>query len=307
LDDLQAIRREEPTSEDHAPPDNNHKISHALVVEDYPMDYEDKEQQYAIGLQSLQVKPERGSKKQKQQRLIKQGKPWFVEFTTSTKRKGNDLLTKAVSPCNCHVVDLTAGWGQDAWQFIQAGKATYVTMVERNPIVATLVRDGLRRLSIAQSSNNILHLREGDGIQVATEMMTTRQNTTTTTTDDHPLPPAVDIVYLDPMFPTRTKSAAVKKPMQILHALLDTQNENSSSATENDNVLQQRLLQEQTLLQTALRLAHQRVVVKRPIHAPYLGTTTSGTETTTTYPYKPSYQIHGSINRWDVYQCSQDS
>ena len=31
--------------------------------------------------------------------------------------------------------------------------------------------------------------------------------------------PAPDVVYLDPMFPERTKSAAVKKKFQLLHHL----------------------------------------------------------------------------------------
>ena len=70
--------------------------------------------------------------------------------------------------------------------------------------------------------------------------------------------------------------------MQILHALLGSQ--------EIVNNEQARLAQEAVLLQRALDLARQRVVVKRPIHAPSLG----GENT-------PSYQVRGSINRWDVY------
>ena len=46
------------------------------------------------------------------------------------------------------------------------------------------------------------------------------------------LPPP-DVVYLDPMFPPRTRPSAVKKNIQILHSLLDTQ---QKIETDNDNI-----------------------------------------------------------------------
>jgi 16S rRNA (guanine1516-N2)-methyltransferase len=99
--------------------------------------------------------------------------------------------------------------------------------------------------------------------------------------------PKADVVYLDPMFPPRTKSAAVKKGMQILHGLLDTQQSDDESTN-------QRNLEESQLLELALQAAKVRVVVKRPIRATPLGGDSSVTP-------RPSYDVEGSVNRWDVY------
>ena len=84
------------------------------------------------------------------------------------------------------------------------------------------------------------------------------------------------------MFPARTKSASVKKNMQILHGLLDSQ--------AIDDAVRQ--LEEAELLGVAYEAARTRVVVKRPVNAEPLG----GQQA-----LKPSYSIRGSVNRWDVY------
>lgn len=83
------------------------------------------------------------------------------------------------------------------------------------------------------------------------------------------------------MFPPRTKSSAVKKNMAVLHSLLGSQE-------AEDEVAQQ----ETDLLEAALSIAQRRVVVKRPVNAPTLG------------DRKPSYDLRGSVNRWDVYITS---
>lgn len=61
-----------------------------------------------------------------------------------------------------------------------------------------------------------------------------------------------DVIYLDPMFPHREKSARVKKEMEILQRLLGPDEEG------------------ERLLEVALSRAGGRVVVKRPIAAPPL-------------------------------------
>ena len=80
-----------------------------------------------------------------------------------------------------------------------------------------------------------------------------------------------DVVYLDPMFPERQKSARVKKEQQILQML----------ATDATPPVQ--------LLETALEVATRRVVVKRPRKAPCL------TE------LSPSHCLTGKTVRYDVY------
>ena len=80
---------------------------------------------------------------------------------------------------------------------------------------------------------------------------------------------APDVVYLDPMFPERTKSAAVKKKFQLLHHL--------ESPCED----------QEALLRAAL-LAHPRkVVVKRPVKGPHLA------------GVKPSHTVAGKAVRYD--------
>jgi 16S rRNA (guanine1516-N2)-methyltransferase len=80
-----------------------------------------------------------------------------------------------------------------------------------------------------------------------------------------------DVVYLDPMFPHRKKSAAVKKEMRLFQQLL---------GSDDDADL---------LLEPALTLAKKRVVVKRPSGAPFLANK------------KPHIEMLGKANRFDVY------
>jgi Putative SAM-dependent methyltransferase len=121
-----------------------------------------------------------------------------------------------------------------------------------------------------------------------------------------------DIIYLDPMFPTRKKSASVKKNMQLLHSLLgetavDTSTSNNDMPEQTVTFENKKDQDELTLVRTAYDVARYRVIVKRPIHAPsFLWTATTLpavalTNVTTTIMIKPSYQIDGTINRWDIY------
>ncbi len=73
------------------------------------------------------------------------------------------------------------------------------------------------------------------------------------------------------MYPERKKSALVKKEMQILQHLLG-KDENSAE-----------------LLKTALNYAKDRVVVKRPLHAPFL------------LDKKPAASINSKKTRFDIY------
>ena len=84
----------------------------------------------------------------------------------------------------------------------------------------------------------------------------------------------VDVICLDPMFPQRDKSAAVKKEMVLFQALLET----DASPDAADQLLAWALLQDVA-----------RVVVKRPVRAPHLGET------------QPSHAVSGKAVRFDVY------
>src|SRR5690606_28288555 len=82
---------------------------------------------------------------------------------------------------------------------------------------------------------------------------------------------APDVFYIDTMFPERSKSAKVKKEMQLFQLVVGE----DADADE--------------LLELALGKARHRVVVKRPRHAPALGTG------------KPGLEFVGKSVRFDVY------
>lgn len=183
-------------------------FSHLLTR--VPYQYE-QFQDYALAIASL----DRGSTGKNKKPKVTM-KPFFVDFFPPSNSRlgkrvsgesGRDLLVKAVSLPNrgltdVSVYDLTAGFGQDSL-LIAKGGAKHVYMVERNPIVACLLKDALRRLALLSNAPqfddqvrseasrlaNCLHLIQDDGIQVAKAL---------TKADDCP-----DIIYLDPMFPER--------------------------------------------------------------------------------------------------------
>lgn len=156
------------------------------------------------------------------------------------------------------VLDATAGWGLDS--FLMASAGYRVIMVERSPILHALLWDGLLRAR----DSGICEIVE------AVTRMSLNFGDARSILNNPPEKP--HIVYLDPMFPERKKSALVKKNMRILHGLLE-------SAVEDDD-----------LLTPALLCATTRVVVKRPRISPSL----QG-------PKSPDYQLEGKANRFDVY------
>ena len=146
--------------------------------------------------------------------------------------KGQDIA-KAVGLNKCgksSVLDATSGLGRDA--FVLASLGCNVTMIERSPVVAALLEDGLRRALEYRDVSPIaeqMSLLKGNAI----ELMQVSKN-------------RYNVVYLDPMFPHRETSALVKKEMRLFQDLLGDD------------------LDADQLLEPALDLAEYRVVVKRP-------------------------------------------
>lgn len=132
------------------------------------------------------------------------------------------------------VVDATAGLGRDA--FILAALGCHVRMLERNPVVAALLEDGLQRgyqdPEIGHWLKARLSLIHASSIQALATIS-----------------PPPDVVYLDPMYPHKTKSALVKKEMRVFQTLAGTDEDADQ------------------LLTPARQLAVKRVVVKRPDYA----------------------------------------
>ena len=135
------------------------------------------------------------------------------------------------------VVDATAGLGRDA--FVLASVGCRVRMLERNPVVAALLDDGLRRGY--EDAEIGVWLRERLSLIHASSL-----------TSLETLTPRPQVVYLDPMFPHKQKSALVKKEMRVFQSLVGPDEDADG------------------LLAPARRLATKRVVVKRPDYAPPL-------------------------------------
>jgi 16S rRNA (guanine1516-N2)-methyltransferase len=156
-----------------------------------------------------------------------------------------------------YIVDGTAGLGVDG--FMLAANGANVRLLERHPIVAALLSDGLTRAHNDAAApiwiRDRLSLKQGPSAQLLAEW-----------DDQQP-----DVVYLDPMFPHRKKSALVKKEMQLFQQLLGPDDD----ADE--------------LLAPAMKVAQQRVVVKRPMSAPNLANS------------KPDHTITSKKHRFDVY------
>jgi 16S rRNA (guanine1516-N2)-methyltransferase len=151
---------------------------------------------------------------------------------------GNELLSRAVGIKNNYrptIIDATAGLGRDG--FILACLGCAVTLLERSPIIAALLQDGLQR---AHQLKETLPLSLTNS--VAQEYFAQLQ-----------LEAFPEVIYLDPMHPPRNKSALVKKEMRILRAVVGKDEDSNE------------------LLLTALRYAQRRVVVKRPRLAAPLG------------------------------------
>ncbi len=156
------------------------------------------------------------------------------------------------------IVDATAGWGLDA--FVLASAGHIVDLFERSTILHALLQDGLRR-SLASGDERLAVIARRISLHFGDSSLTLRA-----WREARP-----DVVYLDPMFPERSKSAKVKKNMFLLQQMLHDE------------------LPAQTLLRDALSIAARRVVVKRPAHAGFLE------------DIRPSFQLTGKSSRFDIY------
>jgi 16S rRNA (guanine1516-N2)-methyltransferase len=200
--------------------------------------------------------------------------PVYVDFTGGVvahrRRFGggrNQPLARAAglkSGATPTVVDATAGLGRDA--FVLASLGCAVQLIERAPIIAALLRDGLQRAArdpdIGPLITERLRLITADGRDYLRELAGNQRP---------------EVVYLDPMYPHRQKTALVKKEMRLLRQWVG----------DDDDAPE--------LLAAALRCAQRRVVVKRPRQAPMLAGP------------PPGFQIVAPNTRFDVYLLNRDS
>ena len=172
--------------------------------------------------------------------LLSEGfSPLFVDFNSISVQKRRDEgkqqgLVRACKPVKgMRILDATAGWGRDA--AVLASFGAEVLMLERQPMMAALLADGLSRLPPETPLKlSLLHVDAKQHLQTLSE-------------EQYP-----DVIYIDPMHPVRQKSALVKKDMQVLQHLIGADND----------VL--------ALIQLAITRALHRVIVKWPQRLPAL-------------------------------------
>jgi len=187
----------------------------------------------------------------------------FVEGAVAHRRLfgggSGQMIAKAVGVqpgVRPRVLDATAGLGRDA--FVLASLGCEMCLIERQPLVAALLEDGLAR---AQGDAEVgpiaaqMRLLSGNAIDLLRRWEGE----------------APQVIYLDPMFPHRDKSALVKKEMRLFRPLVGDD------------------LDAPALLEAALALASHRVVVKRPRKAPIIAGP------------KPGYALEGKSSRYDIY------
>jgi len=187
----------------------------------------------------------------------------FVEGGAAHRRLygggSGQMIAKAVGIAQGvrpRVLDSTAGLGKDA--FVLASLGCEMSLIERQSLIGALLEDGLARAAEDFDVAPIvarMKLLKGNSIEV----MRSWEGE------------APQVIYLDPMFPHREKTALVKKEMRLFRPLVGDDPDAPA------------------LLEAALALATHRVVVKRPRKAPCI----EGP--------KPSHALDGKSSRYDIY------
>ena len=171
------------------------------------------------------------------------------------KKKGSiktELLSKAMGAGRVgrRVLDLSAGLGIDAIFLSQLGYQ--VTAVEKNPIVFLALKTAWNQLFPAEQSGIEFHFGSAqDFLKKTTEQY--------------------DVIYFDPMFPEKKKSALPRQEMIIFRELVGC---DTDSAAVIEAAIESKLAQ--------------RIVVKRPLKAEPLRP-------------KPITAMTGKLIRFDIY------
>lgn len=162
-----------------------------------------------------------------------------VDTTSPAGRSRKGPLPRAAWPRRWpdppHVLDATAGLGEDAWLLARLGCT--VTAVERDPIVFALLEDAYARAADAEDADareaaSRIRLVPGDALHLLRSP------------EQHGL---WDVIAIDPMFPGGRKTTE-RKAMRVLRLIAGNPSETDDAA----------------LLHTARQTRARRVIVKRP-------------------------------------------
>ena len=173
----------------------------------------------------------------------------------------HEILLKAAKPEGGEkAVDATAGLGEDS--FILAAGGYEVEMFEHNPVTFSLLSDALIRARKDPKLKDIakrMSLKEGDSKELLSGLTY-----------------SPNLIYLDPMFPEKKKSAETKKKLQVLHRI------ELPCSDENE------------LLKAAISSKPKKIIIKRPPDGDFLGA------------MRPTYSIERKAVRFDCIALSQD-
>lgn len=193
-----------------------------------------------------------------------------IDFFSKKMRYRMQHLNKAQEPLlralgwksteKKRVLDLTAGLGRDSLLLFFAGFD--VVMFERNPVLQILLQNAINALP-AEDFTQTLTLAKEDSIRYLSSIEKLSRGQ---------LPENfADVIYMDPMYPDRKKSALVKKELRIIRHLVGAD------------------MDSEQLLTLAIDSAVTRVVVKRPKGAEYVA------------DLKPNHSVESPNTRFDVY------
>lgn len=188
-----------------------------------------------------------------------EGRKLSIDFLNNAqnynKKKGSmktELISKALGSGRLghSILDLSAGLGIDSVFLSQLGYD--VTAVERNPVLFLALDTAQKKLSDRQKEKLRFEFASAKDFLIATDK-------------------AFDVIYFDPMFPEKKKSALPRQEMIMFRHLVGSDDD------------------ARDVVETAIKLKKaKRVVVKRPIKAPLL-------------LEHPQNQVEGKLIRFDVY------
>ena len=195
--------------------------------------------------------------------------PIYVDFVGGKnqhrRRYGGgkgQLLSKAIGLkkyADSMVIDATAGLGREA--FVLASLGCHVTLLERSVIVHALLADGLKRAKYSDDQEILAIINRMQLIHTDSQTYLNQL-----TTEEQP-----DVIYLDPMYPQREKSALVKKEMRCFHDIVGQDSDSEA------------------LLMLSREKVKRRTVLKRPRKADFLAN------------HLPTYSLMGKSTRYDIY------
>lgn len=203
----------------------------------------DRHNVYFIGLQNGKLMKTHLNWQSLASRIVKAG------------RKSELLLQACKVTADMSVIDGTAGFGYDG--LILASTGASVCLIEQNPIVALMLFYEYQTMTAYPNWHKLL-----SRVMICYDDFLMRQSNR-----------QVDVIYLDPMFPSNSYTAKVGKNMQLLHTL----------------TLPPTLQEEHRLFSQAWMLGN-KVVVKRPVSAPYLA------------EQVPVMSINNDAIRFDIYE-----